>query len=308
MGMIFMSSSALDWKPILEGWLNSRNPQEAAILRDLFHKENIFGECLEKVYQTWEPKMKLYECNYIAQATSLLTGLIPIKEDKSILPAETLEKLFVFSLMWSIGCVLELSDRALMEAFVKNHPSKLDLPPIPSDTNFTIFEYVVDVEKGIWEHWNDRVPVYDYPTDPSIEIPDYSSILIPNVDNTRTNFLIDVIAKQERHVLLIGEQGTGKTVMIQGYCKKYDPEEHVFKSFNFSSATEPHMFQNTIESLVDKRVGTTYGPPGGRKMTVFIDDVNMPVVNEWGDQITNEIVRQMMEQRLVYQFLNSYNS
>ena len=82
MGMIFMSSSALDWKPILEGWLNSRNPQEAAILRDLFYKENIFGECLEKVYQTWEPKMKLYECNYIAQATSLLTGLIPVKEDK----------------------------------------------------------------------------------------------------------------------------------------------------------------------------------------------------------------------------------
>ena len=138
-----------------------------------------------------------------------------------------------------------------MEEFLREHESKLPLPKC-SGGEETIFEYVVNDSTGEWEHWDIRVEEYVYPAD---HVPDYLSILVPNVDNARMDFLCHTISKQAKPVLLIGEQGTAKTVIIKGYCCKHDPEVHMFKSFNFSSASTPGMFQATIESFVDKRMG-----------------------------------------------------
>ena len=286
-GMVFMSSSALDWEPILDGWLKTRPPSETEPLRSRFQAS--YQDIQTYARFSLRPKMVLLECNYIRQCCDLLDGIIP-KQDDGSLSADVLGKLYTFVLMWSVGSCLELDDRQRLQEFIMAHPNKVDVPKLkPGDS---MFDYTVDLETGQWVHWQTLVEVYDYPTEGPV--PNYNEILVPNVDNVRTSFLVDTIAKGGKPVLLLGEAGTAKTVILKNYCLRYDPENHMFKILNFSSTTTPNGFQRTIESYVDKRMGSTYGPPAGRKMTVFIDDINMPLINEWKDQIANEIVRQTM--------------
>ncbi|KAB0796033.1 hypothetical protein PPYR_10094 [Photinus pyralis] len=288
MGMVFMSASVLPWMPILEAWLKTRQPGEAEVLKNFFNK--VYDDLHNFLQVKLKPKMAIREALYIRQCCDMLQGLLTTVDDiPRTYSDKHLERFFIFSVMWSLGAALELDDRSKLEQYAVKMPVKMDWPKCMTDES--IFEYVV-ADSGRWEHWRERVESFSYPEDQILE---YTSILVPNVDNTRTAFLIETIAKQGKAVLLIGEQGTAKTVMIKGFLNTFDPEYKVSKSFNFSSATTPNMVQRIIESYVDKRVGTTYGPPAGKTLTIFIDDINMPVINDWGDQITNEIVRQLME-------------
>lgn len=261
--------------------------------------------------------MQVLQSNIILQMLSMLEGLVPPQieeiEDPSasksvngdvdeedekekteeiiLFTPEHLHKTYVFTLIWGFGALFETADRIRYDEYLKNTFSEiLDFPKHPNNKPSIVFDFYVK-HPGKWELWDDLVINYQYP---DTATPDYASILVPIVDNVRINYLINCIAKQGKAVLLLGEQGSAKTVMMKAYMKNANPDLIMGRSFNFSSATSPYQFQKTIESYVEKRSGMTFGPPGGKKMLVFIDDINLPQINEWGDQITNEIVRQTM--------------
>lgn len=53
--------------------------------------------------------------------------------------------------------------------------------------------------------------------------------------------------------------------------------------------------QRTIESVVEKRTKDTYGPPVGKKLICFIDDMNMPQVDEYGTQQPIALLKLLFE-------------
>ena len=50
-------------------------------------------------------------------------------------------------------------------------------------------------------------------------------------------------------------------------------------NMNFSSRTTSLDVQRNLEANVEKRTKDTYGPPPGKRLIVFIDDMNMPQVS-----------------------------
>lgn len=86
---------------------------------------------------------KLNHMNTIhPQSVNLLEGLIPTKETGGLASNQHLERLFVFCVMWSIGALLELEDRGKLEAYIRAHDSKIDVPQTQSGE--TMFEYMVN--------------------------------------------------------------------------------------------------------------------------------------------------------------------
>jgi len=209
-------------------------------------------------------------------------------------------KMVVYSLLWSFGAVLDLEERGgPFTKFLYDHANILDLPTLEQGSGAqtdTVFNYFVS-DDGQWVSWKDVVPEYVYPDSYD---PPFSEILIPTIDNTSINYLLRKVNHSQFNLMLVGESGSGKTVDILTYLGQQDKDSYAVRNVNFSSATTPQILQNNISSFVEKRMGFNYGPVAGKKGIIFIDELNIPLINEWGDQPTNELTRAIIEERSYY--------
>jgi len=299
-GIIYVSDVELGWVPLSRSWTQTRREQEAKVLTPLFEK--YIDKLLWVVRLTCKPAMGGFPWEHVSRDFCYVTTCMVLLD--AILAAsvnsnefyseEHYERIFLYCCTWSIGAALELNDRK------KFHDGMVELgtnfPDFQDDE--TIYEFFVDAETTQWRHWSSKVPKWEYPA--AEEKPRYADLVIPTLDSVRFEFLLGLVASVGKATLLVGGPGTAKTTTVDSFVRSFDSEEMMSKSITFSSLTTPNIFQFSVEGSVEKRQGRTFGPPGGKKMTIFVDDISMPSMNDWGDQVTNEIVRQLLEQGGMY--------
>jgi len=300
-GIIYVSETELGWEPLSQSWLATRRPQETAILEPLFQK---YIEPLLFVMRVhckpvaqgspWDHVSRDF-CSVTTLCTLLAGCLLPSVNANEFLSEGHYERVFIYCCTWSLGGLLVLKDRA------KFHEKMVELSdnmPTFDEAEDTIFEFLVNEETTEWENWKIRVPAWKYPKHE--EKPKYAQLVIPTLDSVRYEQLLGLSAAVKGSTIFIGGPGTAKTTTIGGFIGGFSPDEMVSKAITFSSLTTPNIFQFSVEGSVEKRQGRTFGPPGGKRMIVFVDDISMPFYNDWGDQVTNEIVRQLLEQGGMY--------
>ena len=160
----------------------------------------------------------------------MLNALLPSQESNTFLGSEITEGIFLTSLIWSVGSGLVKEDRIEFDRYVKRLSALSSNPAegasvgpneIPT-AQPTLYEYYFDSEKSKWIPWIDVVPAYVH--DPEVK---FNEILVPTVDTVRSTWLIELMVKIHRPVVLVGETGTSKTATIQSFLRKLDADAYV---------------------------------------------------------------------------------
>jgi len=58
--------------------------------------------------------------------------------------------------------------------------------------------------------------------------------------------------------------------------------------------------QKSIFEKLEKKSRTSYGPPAQKTIAVFVDDINMPAVEEYGAQPPIEFLRLFLDKKGLY--------
>ena len=293
-GIIYVSDTELGFAPVAKSWLATRREQEAVILQGFF--DTYVQHMLDYIRINLKPMMWNERVCTVQQVMDLLTSFLADSVAAgSVLSEVHYERAFLYCLAWGIGGLLSEKDRPLFDAELRTISKEM---PEKQDDNDTLFDYVVDNQSPEWKSWTDLVPSWEYPK--AMEKVKFSELVVPTLDSVRYEQLLRLSQSFGKASLLVGGPGTAKTSSVMQFLNTFDKEEMASKGITFSSLTTPGIFQSSVESSVEKRQGRTFGPPGGKKMMVFVDDISMPKINEWGDQVTNEIVRQLLEQGGMY--------
>ncbi|NWV36400.1 DYH1 protein, partial [Grantiella picta] len=322
-GMVYLEPSILGLDPFIECWLKNmpeimqRFSQQLATLCKKFLKEaiDVVRNSVKEIIASTDSNLTrsllvLLECLY--QPFIPIKGLKTIPREKIARMGELIEPWFIFALVWSVGATGDSAGREAFSTWLRKkmareriqlrfpdaglvYDYKLDDAGI-SSTEEDVDEEPTPIFQVHWEVWLDASAEFTMVPDTN-----FCDIIVPTMNTVRMAYLLELLLTNYKPVLCIGPTGTGKTLTIMDKLLKNLPNKYITHFLMFSARTSANQTQDLIDSKLDKRQDSflrgVFGPPVGRYFIFFIDDLNMPMLEQYGAQPPIELLRQWMDHR-----------
>ncbi|XP_036766314.2 dynein axonemal heavy chain 17 [Manis pentadactyla] len=292
-GILYINPADLGWNPVVSSWIERRTVQsEKANLTILFDK--YLPTCLEKVRFGFKKITPVPEITLIQTALYLLECLLTEKNAPPDSPKELYELYFVFACLWAFGGAMfqdQLVDYRV--EFSKWWISEFKTIKLPSQG--TIFDYYIDPDTKKFLPWTDKVPRFEL--DPDIPL---QASLVHTTETIRLRYFMDLLMEKAWPVMLVGNAGTGKSVLMGDKLQSLSADEYLVQAVPFNFYTTSAVLQGILEKPLEKKSGRSFGPPGTKKLIYFIDDMNTPEVDKYGTVAPHTLIRQHMDHRHWY--------
>uniref|UniRef100_A0A673CHG9 Dynein axonemal heavy chain 10 n=1 Tax=Sphaeramia orbicularis TaxID=375764 RepID=A0A673CHG9_9TELE len=305
-GMVFVDPKNLRYTPYWQRWVIDKPVRDQEVLNKLFEKyvhssidmivDGIVDGKQDQKLKTIVPQTDL---NMVTQLCLMLDALLDNESNR----ANVVECYFLEALYCSLGATLLDKDRLKFDEFIKKlsflntvHDEKSLAGPgeIPVYLP-TLYDFHFEGTQEKWIPWSSLVSKYIH--NPEMK---FADILVPTIDTARTSWILEQKVKIKRPVLLVGESGTSKTATIHNFLKNLDADTKITLTINFSSRTTSMDLQRNLEANVEKRTKETYGPPMGKRLIVFMDDMNMPKVDSYGTQQPIALLKLLLDRGGIY--------
>ena len=325
-GIVYISDGDMGWQQYADSWLEQRDRRKVAGETEMEVLPNLFKTFVRQIVDTMSSKMfsTVVPISTISQVTTLcalLESLLPeyaaaaATAGKDQMTFDGLSTLFLFACIWAFGGAMDKNNRRRFhEAWMsvdtlrRGSSAFAHIAVLTQESQSlgeggaTIFDYYFDVVEGKLVPWASLVEQrYHVPIEQSITdvgaVP-FFDIFVPTVESACAMYLIGKLNAQRRPVMLAGGGGSGKTMLLREFMRRQDAgaEDRLGRMFTLNHYTDSLALQTQLQQSLDKRSGTSIGPPSGKSMMIFLDDLSMPSADDTGTQSALALVRQLFDQ------------
>ena len=154
-----------------------------------------------------------------------------------------------------------------------------------------VWSYYMDGDTKRLDSWERIVPAFRFDK----ETP-FFELLVPTIDTVRYGYLMEKLLEVNMSVLYTGGTGVGKSMVAKGLLQSVSEKANYVPVFiNFSAQTSSKRTQEMIEGKLEKKRKNILGAPTGKRVIIFVDDLNMPKLDTYGSQPPIELLRQYQD-------------